>query len=925
MRLATWNIGSAVRNIEDSIEQIKESVERNSIDIICFQEAITSGDNGKFLETVKNELGYEYLSYFELSSAHIDETTMMGVAILSRYQIIDYQRILLSNPHLEIQKGDNIIYSDDKGFLCVEIIYKGKNIRVLTGHMLPFHSFGSDSALHKDVYVEMYSKIKPYCKGIPSIICGDFNSSKLTSIIPDLSIDFQNTFIKPTRYNGNQNDYIFASTDWDVENNHIEALATFDHFLCIVEVDLKSHNDISILHLSDIHYGSPDYSIDQKTLLPNVKESDIRTTEFYHSIESIKDSINYVVVTGDITTKGDINGYSQFNIFVKSMQEKGIFPNNKHFVIVPGNHDTDREKKWTIYDNVLGGHVVRPWLSKRDMDVNELIRKFSEVEGDIWGYSIDANTGDEIHYPILLDTHNHVLIYCFNSSSISQSTIELPQKDKELIDRIKASRMNKDVKRLVTLLEEELKVDPARIDPQELVLFRRIMSLLENKIDLTTYYKIAVFHHHITNISCNEEIKKFDEILNGGQLKRELVERNFQILLHGHKHNPDVFYDSAIASHRPLLVVAGGTIFGYTTVKHGYYLHKLKNNTMTSLFISLEKEYENKETINKLGGDLYYKNGLFLSDIYQKVENVVTQHINEEKIQDRVYCGWSKNIENKRVGSISTAYGILILESLGAKSNYYRRKKQLILDSLWSFRHINGGWGAVSQITNTGAPEATTWIALAFYRAHSDKYKDALKDLYNILDRMQDTINSNFTFALIIIVLCELDPNSKWITICCEKLLDSAVMEKNQIHYWCTKCKPDLSYKLEPSSIHTSIAIIALYKAQKIGAISRNLKEELKRPYELLTRKEMWNNRREAISIQIGEKEDSLIVDYYTVSWILRAIMYKEDYIDLSIIQDLLNKIIDDYRNGYWNYDGVYYIWTIYDALSAINDVILMK
>lgn len=920
MRLATWNIGSALeQDINNSINYIAENVEKNSIDILCLQEVNTSS---KFIEHLKEKLCFKYSNIYELSSAHLGDNSMMGVAILSKYNIVESYKIKLTNPNIVFNKNGVGISSDDKGFLVAEIIYKGKKIKVVTGHMLPFHSLGSDSKKYGYLYREMYSKVKTFCNGFPFILCGDFNSSKLEVLVKDLIVDMKNVFHEATRYNGNQNDYIFISKQWGCNSYRVD-MNKYDHFLCICEIELKSEDDLNILHLSDIHYLSRDYLIDEKTGLPKVKESDIRKRLLSEKIISIKEHIDYVIVSGDITTGGETNGFFQFTNFVNQMQELQILPPSNHFIIVPGNHDVGKENRWSGFTELLGGSYVRPWIEDVDKKPHDLIMFFSEYIDngidDIYGYAEDNLTLEKIHFPFILDLNNHIFIYAFNSSSISKTKIVLDEKDASVIKKIKSKKTSKDTKQLINILENELEIDPARVDPQELFLFNEFVQRLETKVDFSSFYKIAVLHHHTTTISCTEEIKKFDNIINAGHLKKILSDNGFQIVMHGHKHNPDVFYDTAIENHKKLIVVSGGTIFGYPNgKKNGFYIHTISKNILYSKFIFLDESKSVDKVITKLNGNMDIKNGVTLSDIYKNVEYRVIQHINTEVIDGEEYLGWSKNIEERRVGVISTVYGLLILEMLKSNSRYYIEKKEYIIKSLWRFRHEKGGWGAVSQI-NYGAPEATAWVVLALFSVKSSLYKEALKDLYDILEKMESNINSNFTLALIVNILCKVDPDSKFISWYCERLLDNAIKSDGKIKFWCSKCNDNYIRKIEPSATHTACAIIALYSSQEAGIISRDLQMELGDTREILLNKKYWKNEQEAISTQVGSKEDSLIVQYYTVAWILKALLQMDNFVDASIIQEAVDSLLNDYKEGYWNYDDNYYIWAIYDAITALE------
>jgi predicted MPP superfamily phosphohydrolase len=79
------------------------------------------------------------------------------------------------------------------------------------------------------------------------------------------------------------------------------------------------------------------------------------------------------------------------------------------------------------------------------------------------------------------------------------------------------------------------------------------------------FIKIAVLHHHPVLIpSLVEPGRAYDAVLNGGSLMRLLRDNGFQLVLHGHKHSPQVFsYDPESAwgpeDTIPQMIVAGGS------------------------------------------------------------------------------------------------------------------------------------------------------------------------------------------------------------------------------------------------------------------------------------------------------------------------------------------------------------------------------
>ena len=527
MRIATWNIGSAWDgDAKDEIQFISETAIKNSVDILCLQEMITSGTPDNYIEQLKECLGFKYSCYYELSSAHKGNGSMMGLAILSKYVIDRADMFKLTNPGITIIKNGKKICSDDKGILIAQIMYKGRSIKVATGHMLPFHSFNSDSKNYVYLYQEMYSKVKLFCEGFPYIFCGDFNSSKVEKLVGEIARDMKNTFCHATRHNGNQNDYIFISRDWKYELHRVD-LNRYDHALCVSEIELDYQSSINIMHISDIHFLNKDPKIDVKTVVAKLDTSDIRPRQFREKIKNIKEHLDYVVVSGDVTTGGQEEGFNLFTQLVEEMQNIGVFPPPDHIIMSPGNHDGGKDDKWRAFSQQLGGNFVRPWLEDIDEDPDDLLlifsRLFDKEAVTIRGYIEDVVSKKKIHFPFVLDVEKNILIYAFNSASISQTDILLNPADHEIVDRIRTGRKSKDTKILLRILDQQLQIDPARVAPQELFLFDAFMEKIESRIDLTSFYKVAVLHHHISTITALEEVKQFEHVINAGSLKKHLT------------------------------------------------------------------------------------------------------------------------------------------------------------------------------------------------------------------------------------------------------------------------------------------------------------------------------------------------------------------------------------------------------------------
>jgi len=105
----------------------------------------------------------------------------------------------------------------------------------------------------------------------------------------------------------------------------------------VPELSIVDTNGDSILHISDLHFGADHgFPIEQRE--EPIRELTLASI-INERIRSIPDCrIGVVVVSGDIITNGDANGYVHANTFFESLL-KLLGLGVEHAVIVPGNHD----------------------------------------------------------------------------------------------------------------------------------------------------------------------------------------------------------------------------------------------------------------------------------------------------------------------------------------------------------------------------------------------------------------------------------------------------------------------------------------------------------------------------------------------------------------------------------------------------------
>ena len=241
IKIATWNIGEDEINPNnivnlDSYEYIKDMIIENDIDIICFQENITSSENIVAIsEYIKQNTELKYNCDFELSHSHINIDCMMGVSICSKFPINNYEKVMFENPMLEFKKDENRTYtSHDKGFIIAYI----NDIVITSGHCLPFHIFEKNPTDYVEIFKPMEDKFIDILNNNPNvIIAGDMNYSNVEELFPNV-LNLTNKTIFGDTYKDMQIDHILISKNIKVLSS--EMIETrFDHNLCIVEIDCQ--------------------------------------------------------------------------------------------------------------------------------------------------------------------------------------------------------------------------------------------------------------------------------------------------------------------------------------------------------------------------------------------------------------------------------------------------------------------------------------------------------------------------------------------------------------------------------------------------------------------------------------------------------------------------------------------------------------
>lgn len=265
VRVLSWNVfrwdeqNKKARGGESYRKRMMEAVVKEEADILCFQEFFEPYNSKRFegnLEELK-AMGYPY-SYFFPSSSLLKGELKFGMAILSRYPIIDSAKFSFGQtPHSE-------------GLMFADIKMKDKTYRVFSVHMESsrmgkkdyFGDAGQDGSLSKVKssvsnlkrayhYRSEQAKLvrsqidqSPY----PVIVCGNIgdvpNSSAYFTVRKDLKDAFLEKgagfggtfrFISPTL----RLDCILADPELKVEQFDRPRLSYSDHYPLVADLNIE--------------------------------------------------------------------------------------------------------------------------------------------------------------------------------------------------------------------------------------------------------------------------------------------------------------------------------------------------------------------------------------------------------------------------------------------------------------------------------------------------------------------------------------------------------------------------------------------------------------------------------------------------------------------------------------------------------------
>lgn len=214
------------------LNQLIDLIQKEDVDVICFQEIITT-EEVHYLTEIQNRTNLKYYDFFELSECNLIKDTNCGLAIFSKYPMECVVKELFPNPNLsKTTSSGKTYYTYDKGYMVCNIQMGEKTISVLTHHGFPYRRFNSTPEDNKQVFHFFEDMIERYH---PDIITGDFNAENFMDLMIKTANDYKKTIHDITTVDGKKFDEILIHTDVNYNSRIIPLLS--DHYFVIDEIE----------------------------------------------------------------------------------------------------------------------------------------------------------------------------------------------------------------------------------------------------------------------------------------------------------------------------------------------------------------------------------------------------------------------------------------------------------------------------------------------------------------------------------------------------------------------------------------------------------------------------------------------------------------------------------------------------------------
>jgi len=218
-------------------------------DICGIAEMLISADEDcSVIQKFSEILGLEYFKFIPTEKSWLAEGYMYGLALFSRFPILEYTVVDLPNPDLEfVQPNGDLWTTHTKVAQQAVVSVDGAEVQVTNLHSYPVHRF--NRCLDEPYFDEFREKVAGVISAsssMPSIVMGDFNNANVAieKAFPDVFGDggLQNAVVVPSEIlseigDKTQLDYILISQHFELKSETAQ-LDYSDHPTVSAQVSL---------------------------------------------------------------------------------------------------------------------------------------------------------------------------------------------------------------------------------------------------------------------------------------------------------------------------------------------------------------------------------------------------------------------------------------------------------------------------------------------------------------------------------------------------------------------------------------------------------------------------------------------------------------------------------------------------------------
>jgi endonuclease/exonuclease/phosphatase family metal-dependent hydrolase len=241
VRVCSWNIneGKAAHNQKlagSAADAALALAVDADIDILVLQEVPMEPSGKSVLDGIfSSNSDLRYSCATALSPGYM-VSEHSGICVLSRWPLYGCRTVILSNPNLRWQDGDE--QSMDKGVVACEIRLEPSELRIVALHSFPFHRFRRSpaEASFSVVWDEIAAVIDAVASGGRAIVLGDFNASDRSLLTRRLRTQVSSAMTGIVTHADLAADDILLTEDLVLDGGPFGIWDFSDHLVCIADV-----------------------------------------------------------------------------------------------------------------------------------------------------------------------------------------------------------------------------------------------------------------------------------------------------------------------------------------------------------------------------------------------------------------------------------------------------------------------------------------------------------------------------------------------------------------------------------------------------------------------------------------------------------------------------------------------------------------